>query len=347
MELRLRVGVAIAAGAAGFVFAQPAFAGQCGSPAVTPCWTTFQVDGGAPPAGLQLVTSSSGGNVLVQLTRNNSNELSPSVSTGSLVHMVINLGTYDPVVFGTTGLIESYSATTGVSNTITLDVKPQASSWRGAAPGCTTSSCGDATHPVTADSDFTSLVLGFVTDLSGTPTATKDAMRGTWLATNAQAFSFPTLNSSTGAVGFTVAAPHFKSDGSTINTGFFSSFLPDTLVVQMGISDPATVTTGSFTVTNSNGGTTTFSVSHVTSPASGVLIQAGTNPPTLPTFEYSSPTFTLSKSASTPGAPTGVSATSGDGQAVVSFTAPASNGGAAIGSYTVTASPGGATATGS
>jgi len=47
-----------------------------------------------------------------------------------------------------------------------------------------------------------------------------------------------------------------------------------------------------------------------------------------------------------PGAPTGVTATSANRQATVSFTAPASDGGAAIGSYTVTASPGGLTATG-
>ena len=43
-----------------------------------------------------------------------------------------------------------------------------------------------------------------------------------------------------------------------------------------------------------------------------------------------------------PGAPTGVSAVAGNGQATVSFTAPASNGGSAITRYTVTASPGGA-----
>ncbi|MDE2188533.1 MAG: peptidoglycan-binding protein [Patescibacteria group bacterium] len=46
------------------------------------------------------------------------------------------------------------------------------------------------------------------------------------------------------------------------------------------------------------------------------------------------------------GAPTGVSATAGNGQAAVSFTAP-SQGGSPITSYTVTSSPGGITATGS
>jgi hypothetical protein len=48
-----------------------------------------------------------------------------------------------------------------------------------------------------------------------------------------------------------------------------------------------------------------------------------------------------------PSAPVGVSAAAGDGQATVSFDAPASNGGAQIASYTVTSSPGGLTTTGS
>lgn len=46
-----------------------------------------------------------------------------------------------------------------------------------------------------------------------------------------------------------------------------------------------------------------------------------------------------------PGAPTGVTATAGNGSATVTFEAPASDGGSAITGYTVTASPGGAQAT--
>jgi large repetitive protein len=45
--------------------------------------------------------------------------------------------------------------------------------------------------------------------------------------------------------------------------------------------------------------------------------------------------------ATVPGAPTGVTATGGNGQATITFTAPASNGGSAITTYTATSSPGG------
>ena len=50
-------------------------------------------------------------------------------------------------------------------------------------------------------------------------------------------------------------------------------------------------------------------------------------------------------SVAPPGAPTGVTAAAGNGQATVSWNAPASDGGTAIKSYTATASPGGATCT--
>jgi uncharacterized protein (TIGR02145 family) len=48
-----------------------------------------------------------------------------------------------------------------------------------------------------------------------------------------------------------------------------------------------------------------------------------------------------------PGSPTGVSATAGNAQATVSFTAPSSIGGSGITGYTVTSNPGGITGTGS
>lgn len=53
------------------------------------------------------------------------------------------------------------------------------------------------------------------------------------------------------------------------------------------------------------------------------------------------------KGLTTPGAPTSVSASAGNAQATVTFTAPVDTGGTSITSYTVTSSPGSITATGS
>jgi hypothetical protein len=125
---------------------------------------------------------------------------------------------------------------------------------------------------------------------------------------------------------------------------------PGDQTVTVGIQPPAYTGNGaiaSYTVSAMPGGQT------MTVPGGPVTLAGLTN----------GTSYTISVSATTsvgtgpaavaivaphppPGAPTGVSAVPGDGQATVSFSPPASNGGEAIASYTVTASPGGQAATG-
>ncbi|WP_321384925.1 putative Ig domain-containing protein [Rhizobium sp.] len=96
----------------------------------------------------------------------------------------------------------------------------------------------------------------------------------------------------------------------------------------------ATGTTSPITVTGLTNGTAyTFTVTATNSVETGDPSSASNS-------------VTPTATATAPGAPTIGTATAGDGQATVSFSAPASDGGAAINHYTVTASPGGATATG-
>jgi hypothetical protein len=299
---RLRVGIALLACATAGALAPSANADsgayQCGTHA-PPCWTEFTVDGGAPPAAVNLMIQQGGGNIQLSLMNSGNFDLAPALSNDSAVHIAVDVGTYDPAVFATTGYVDSYaSASEGDTSTVTLDLEPRSSSWN--MFGCHVGSCGSDASPVTATQDYSSMLLGAITNLAGAPSPTiAAAMHGSWLSTNAQGFTFPQLNSTTGAVSFSVAAPHFMTDGTTINTGFFRAFLPDALVQAMGIANPSAVTQGSFTVTNSNGGTVVFAVSHVDSPSSGVLIESGTNPPTLPPFNYSSPTFRISRAGGT------------------------------------------------
>jgi len=116
-------------------------------------------------------------------------------------------------------------------------------------------------------------------------------------------------------------------------------------------------TTPTLTASSDSGLTPTFtsSTTGVCTITSGGLLSfvtAGTctinadqagNASYLPATQVSR-SFTVNPVA--PGAPTGVSATAGNAEATVSFTAPASNGGAAITGYTVTSSPGGLTGIG-
>jgi hypothetical protein len=118
------------------------------------------------------------------------------------------------------------------------------------------------------------------------------------------------------------------------------------------VSDGGSAIT-SYTVTSSPGG-------HQASGAGSPIVVTGLTNDTSYTFTVtatnvagtgpaSAPSNAVTPTASltAPGAPTNVVATPGNGQAVVTFDAPASTGGTPILSYTVTASPGGLTATGS
>jgi uncharacterized protein (TIGR02145 family) len=109
----------------------------------------------------------------------------------------------------------------------------------------------------------------------------------------------------------------------------------------------------SYTVTSSPGGITgtgTASPIAITGLANGTaytftVVATNANGNSLPSSASNS--VTPSAPSTVPGAPTIGTATSGNTQATVTFTAPGSNGGSAILSYTVTSSPGGITGTGS
>lgn len=98
-----------------------------------------------------------------------------------------------------------------------------------------------------------------------------------------------------------------------------------------GVAVPAAQTTGtSVTISGlTNGQAYSFQVAGYNAAGNGLLSNAVVSTP-----------------RTVPGAPTGASATPGNGSATVSFAAPLDNGGATITYYTVTSSPGGHTATG-
>ncbi len=106
-----------------------------------------------------------------------------------------------------------------------------------------------------------------------------------------------------------------------------------------------TASPGGATATTINGSTTSATIGGLTNGTAYTFTVHATN--TIGNSPESAPSNTVTPTAATtiPGAPTNVTATAGDTQASISWTAPTSNGGSAITGYTVTASPGGTTAT--
>jgi uncharacterized protein (TIGR02145 family) len=135
---------------------------------------------------------------------------------------------------------------------------------------------------------------------------------GTATAGNAQA-----------TVTFTVPA----SNGGSAITGYTATSSPGGITAT-GSASPVTVTG------LTNGTTYTFTVTAINANGNS-LPSSASNSVTLPT------------PSTVPGPPTIGTATAGNAQATVTFTAPTSNGGSAITGYTVTSSPGGIIATGS
>lgn len=276
----------------------------CGGGTTTHCIQTFTVGGGAPPTGVTLNVTDSGGQVNFQVKRGTSFDAigSPGLALTSVVHIVLNTGSIDPGHVVTTGdassVVTAYDAVNG--NTVDVTVRPTPSSWL--SGGCTPTSCG-----TTADTDFAGIVFG-ATGVPATPGGLTPAQaaefasfvtasHGSWVATNAQAFALPTWNPATHTFDVQLAAPHFKLDGTTVNTGFFKAFLPATMLNTLWGIDAATASGGSFTVTLSDGSTSTVSPT-VTASAAGVLIDLP-----LGSFHYSTPAFSIAKAPPSPTPP--------------------------------------------
>ena len=229
--------------------------------------------------------------VQIQLQCSNGNyDLSTCGATNTGNFLVsLNTGTTDPAEFIATGNVSKETVSSSAGDyVLTFTASPAPSSW--STTGCTITSCA-----TDANVDYSSFLIGFAGTMPSPPgtltniqettfNAFQTASEGAWIATNAQSFSWPTLDPSTGALQFQLAAPHFMSDGTTINTGNFTAFLPDSLLTYWGVTAQSLSTELYTSMTNSSG--TTLQSPTITPVIGGAEVS-------LVNFHYSEPIFDL------------------------------------------------------
>lgn len=170
-------------------------------------------------------------------------------------------GTFDPqtlVVIGDDGEIVSQSS--GDSTTVTVEFTPTS--------GAVNFQDVDVEKPgnwpsrqITATTQVQAIAIVNIAEVGGTRAS---ELKGMSISTDAQTFSSPTYvppsNGGAGQIEINVAAPHFKTDGQTVNTGNFRAFIPDAVLSEWGVSNPEALTvgglaqSGSISVSDEEGG---------------------------------------------------------------------------------------------
>lgn len=188
----------------------------------------------------------------------------------------------------------------------------------------------------------TGLTLSSSGTLSGTPKAS-GTFTFTVTGTDASTGTGPATFTSSD-ISLTIAAPTISFTPTLLNTfAVGTAYTAQTFVAGGG--------NGSYTFDISSGSLPTGMTLTAGGMLSGTPSAAGAYSFTIRATDgngfIGTATYSGTVNAAVPGAPTIGSATAGDGEATVSFSAPATNGGATITDYTVTSNPGGFTNTGS
>lgn len=216
----------------------------------------------------------------------------------------------------------------GTGWTFDLALRPVAIAERFYDPGFVCdpyAACGDDT--TTADLEWAGFVTGYVTDLVHDSAYTPEQrQRRTGLVTaySAQAAAYD-YDYETNSVVVRLANPHLRSDGVTPATGSFETFLPyDVLRTDMGVPDPAGLTSGRVQVSRAGSASAPFTLTH---EHGGVRIR-------VTGITFSTPRYTIRPRPSRPGPPRVTRVVRKSSGAVhVGVAAPVADGGSRVTAY--------------
>ena len=247
------------------------------------------------------------------------------VNTGSIVPREL-YGNIRNVGFSTSGS----PATGGYVFTLTFQPTPIAWVWPPDGDGdgyldCSYDlGCGDDTTE--AGLEYDGFVTGYVTDLeSGGWSAAERADRTGYVHVYNAQDAYEIYDPDTNTIEVRMANPHLHSDGVTPTTGYYQSFLPDSMLInQMNVPDPTTLTTGDFRITRAGTGAVPATV---TREADGVSIS-------ISGITFSTPKYRIQPKPTHPGTPRQVKVSKPTAStAKVTFKRPLADGGASITKY--------------
>lgn len=132
--------------------------------------------------------------------------------------IVVRIGDFDPTVFISSGVVDSYTVTKGADSNWTIDATMTPHAFAGPSfdksMTCNGQPTGWPTECETAGSATRRDIHGGVVSMTLGPIAA--TARGMWIATNAVGFQFPTISATTRSISAGVVGPHFlPSDYST------------------------------------------------------------------------------------------------------------------------------------
>jgi hypothetical protein len=243
----------------------PHFAVPCAGPGSNDCVVGFAVGstngvgGTSFPAGLIVDAWYQAGALQVQLkkTSGDAYDLSAAIPTTTEVTVTVRLAPgFTPSVFIGAAHIVDWRWDPATRE-LTVIAFPRASSW--AAPLCIPGNC-----PPTASTDYGAMAI-FAADDTVIENAPPEAAAfmttfltkytGGFISTNAQYFAPPMYDGT--SLYFDLGAPHFKTNGTTPNSGFFRVLVPDPVISDLWLLSPSSFTASSVTVTVDGTPTTT------------------------------------------------------------------------------------------
>jgi hypothetical protein len=222
------------------------------------------------------------------------------------------------------GLSFGGNASTGYTFSLTFKPTPIAHRLAAGFSCSYDTGCGDDT--TLADTVYGGFVTGYVTDdassgLSASEIADRHGYVAAYSAQDAYSFYDPDTNS----LVVRMANPHLASPGVPA-TGNYEARIPDAMLVnELGVPDPSTLTTGSFTVART--GSSSAVPFTVTRYAGGVEVK-------IDSITFSTPQYKIHPKPTAPGAPRWGSVRRVNAHSVkVLFRAPRADGGRRVASY--------------